>query len=421
MRKRLVTLANSLEGTAPSEVRIFAPGPLETTKGTFHFTARSARLVMEEAADYGNRRSADYEHQALAYPPVEAPAAAWYDLELRTTDAGPELWAVNIEWTENARQRIEAGEYRYISPTFYTDPATGEILAFINFALTNLPATKAMDALIAASRVAGRSVIDAAQALGVSIDQVMDQLLAQISAVHFTGAWPVELFTDAIVVVNDNTGQYFRFTYRLEGETPELTGGPTLVERQWVEKGEDMKGALRALGLQEAASEDAAIAAIEGLRADHATVEKLRTIIPEGDLVGTITALRDKAARVDALEAQVAQQAEADRAARVEALVTQGLSERKLTPGNKDAILEVLKDENGLVQPERLDAYLKAAAPVVASAGAREPSGGGQATPSVDTKGKAWADLSNMERHQLRLTNPDEFQRLYQAHKQSLS
>lgn len=143
----LITLA--LEGKAPTNLRIFPAGAFTTTKGTFNFTPKSAALVMQEHRMYGNRRSVDYEHQALAEPPVEAPAAGWYDLEARNTPEGPELWATNLEWTERARARIDAKEYLYTSPAFLHDDER-QVVGFVNFALTNLPATHGLPALIAA-------------------------------------------------------------------------------------------------------------------------------------------------------------------------------------------------------------------------------------------------------------------------------
>lgn len=145
-----VMLRIPLGGDAPSEVRLFRYGDNETTQGTFIFDAISAASVMAADSDYGNERSADYEHQALFSPPVEAPASAWYRLALREDG----LYAVEIRWTERARRMIEAGEYRYISPAFMVDPETNRVMEYINFALTNLPATKRMEALLKADPLA---------------------------------------------------------------------------------------------------------------------------------------------------------------------------------------------------------------------------------------------------------------------------
>lgn len=150
MNNSRVLLRIPLGGDAPQEVRLFKFGKNETTQGVFLFDEISAASVMAADSDYGNERSADYEHQALFSPPVEAPASAWYTLTLR--DDG--LYAVGIRWTERARRMIEAGEYRYISPAFMVDTETNRVMEYINFALTNLPATKNMEALLRADPLA---------------------------------------------------------------------------------------------------------------------------------------------------------------------------------------------------------------------------------------------------------------------------
>lgn len=133
------------QGAPPGEFRIFPFGQVETTKGAFLVDEESARMVLERWREYGNRLSIDYEHQALE--PVTngpVPAAGWFDLELREDG----LWAINVEWTERARELLAAREYRYFSPAFYTDEK-GRIVELINLALTNIPATKRMQPLVA--------------------------------------------------------------------------------------------------------------------------------------------------------------------------------------------------------------------------------------------------------------------------------
>lgn len=131
-------------GEPPREFRIFPFGRVETTKGVFLFDRKAAERVMQAWRDYGNRLSIDYEHQALE--PVSngpVPAAGWFELELREDG----LWAVNVEWTPKAAELLRNREYRYFSPAFYAEE--GRIVELINLALTNLPATKRMEPLVA--------------------------------------------------------------------------------------------------------------------------------------------------------------------------------------------------------------------------------------------------------------------------------
>lgn len=90
----------------------------------------------------------DYEHQTLNKESngQPAPAAGWMlALEWRE---GSGLWAT-AELTERAAAHVQAGEYRYISPVFQYDPATGSVLAIEMAALTNTPAIDGMAALTA--------------------------------------------------------------------------------------------------------------------------------------------------------------------------------------------------------------------------------------------------------------------------------
>lgn len=89
----------------------------------------------------------DYEHQTLSAPTngQPAPAAGW--IKRATWRPGEGLFA-DVEWTAAARARIEAGEYRFISPVITFDKhgvITGVALA----ALTNYPALLGMDAVVA--------------------------------------------------------------------------------------------------------------------------------------------------------------------------------------------------------------------------------------------------------------------------------
>lgn len=135
---------------APSEFRIFPRGAFTTRNYDipFYFDDESARLVMDAAKEWGNQFHLDYEHAALTPGEHGAPAACWFDLEVRADG----LWAVNAKWTDRAAAALAAREYRYFSPVYFYDD-TGRITEFVNAALTNLPATDGMVPL-AASRTA---------------------------------------------------------------------------------------------------------------------------------------------------------------------------------------------------------------------------------------------------------------------------
>jgi phage I-like protein len=120
-------------------------------QGEILFDDIAAQSVM---ARYQRRKidlMADYEHQSLEKPAVEAPASAkkWVP-EVRNGD----LVATNIQWTKRAADMIAAREYRYWSIAARIEKATGRVVQIINFALTNNPAADGISPLVAASLLA---------------------------------------------------------------------------------------------------------------------------------------------------------------------------------------------------------------------------------------------------------------------------
>lgn len=108
-----------------------------------------ADIAAKVIARYNARKNPavlDYEHQTLRTEDngQPAPAAGWIrSLEWRP---GSGLWA-NVELTARAAQLIAAGEYRYVSPVFAYDAASGEVLAITMAAITNNPAIDGMEPL----------------------------------------------------------------------------------------------------------------------------------------------------------------------------------------------------------------------------------------------------------------------------------
>ncbi len=117
---------------------------------------------MDAASEYGNRLTIDYEHQALSVPPVQAPAAASFVLELR--DDG--IWATDVRWTPKASEYLSNKEYLYFSPAFTTDD-DNRPTRILNVALTNLPATKNMQPLVAANQITETSMKSVLAALSL--------------------------------------------------------------------------------------------------------------------------------------------------------------------------------------------------------------------------------------------------------------
>lgn len=149
-----VPMPLSSDGTPPVEWCIFKAGDNATTKGVFRFTSASAKSVMAEYLARGIQRHGDYNHLSLLPPEKLSPeagrASCRYELAVRDGEGGPELWAVNVKWTPLAAGYIRDKEYFHTSAAFrHSDD--GEILTFVNLALTNDPATLHQPPLVAAS------------------------------------------------------------------------------------------------------------------------------------------------------------------------------------------------------------------------------------------------------------------------------
>lgn len=141
----IATLSAEIAPQAPDSFRLLPAGAFRASDGRPEGLEAwvldhedMARLVADALArdtDY----PIDYEHQILEARNngQPAPAAGWFR-RLEARDDG--LYAVDVRWTARARQMIEAGEYRYISPVFTYDRRSGRVTRLIMAALTNHPA-----------------------------------------------------------------------------------------------------------------------------------------------------------------------------------------------------------------------------------------------------------------------------------------
>jgi hypothetical protein len=138
-------------GAAPTAFRIWRAGENATSKGTHTFSKKSAERLMAEQELRGTTYSIDVDHMSLdsSAPPEHHRAVGWHRLEVRDTADGPELWAVDVEWTTEIRAALESTPpgFRYFSPAYDVSRETGEVVAYCNTALTNNPATYQVTAL----------------------------------------------------------------------------------------------------------------------------------------------------------------------------------------------------------------------------------------------------------------------------------
>lgn len=149
-------------GKPPTEFLLLGLGTMSTSKGDFIVDDESALRVMDAFKDHGNRLTIDYEHQALSDPPIQAPAAASFVPQLRNDG----IWATDVRWTPKASEYLSNKEYLYFSPAFTTDDENRPN-RILNVALTNLPATKNMQPLVAANQITETSMKSVLSALSL--------------------------------------------------------------------------------------------------------------------------------------------------------------------------------------------------------------------------------------------------------------
>lgn len=116
----------------------------ELKPGRWHIDQAVAAAVIERFGARKNPRVLDYEHQTLHKERngQPAPAAGWITgLEWRE---GQGLFGT-VELTARARKAINDGEYKFVSPVFSYDQATGNALDVRMAALTNEPGIDGMD------------------------------------------------------------------------------------------------------------------------------------------------------------------------------------------------------------------------------------------------------------------------------------
>lgn len=146
----------------PTAFRIWKAGANPTDHGPTIFSEKSAALLMAEQATRGNRYSIDVDHMSLdKSAPIENHAAVgWFSLEVRDG----ELWATDVEWTNDTiRDGLTRGAWKYTSSAYDVND-DGEVVSFLNLAITNNPATWGVTALANRKIRASRNVLAACEA-----------------------------------------------------------------------------------------------------------------------------------------------------------------------------------------------------------------------------------------------------------------
>jgi phage I-like protein len=140
-------IALPVEGGAPAKrFRIVPFGTFKGRdgRGPWHLRdqAHAERVIAATKAFLnGVDLLVNYDHQSefSAVPGVggQAKAAGWVSPD--TLEVGADGIYASAEWTPPAEAALQAREYRYYSPHFRADKATGDLTRIVNVGLTNSP------------------------------------------------------------------------------------------------------------------------------------------------------------------------------------------------------------------------------------------------------------------------------------------
>jgi len=134
-----IALNAAADGSAPEAVELIPAGPrVQGRDGrSWLFDEQSHELVLAAFRARNVELPIDWEHATQHRAPKgeDAPAAAWIkSVEIR--DGA--LWGA-VGWTPRGGSQVVNQEYRYLSPVFDYDPATGRIARLVSAGLTNTP------------------------------------------------------------------------------------------------------------------------------------------------------------------------------------------------------------------------------------------------------------------------------------------
>lgn len=123
------------------------PGDVQNSEQAWLLDQTAFTSLSQAAASRTNDFHFDYEHQTMLAESngKPAPASGWFNPRDLEYIPGQGLFALNVRWTPAAREHLKNDEYRFISPVFHYDKATGRPIKLRHFALTNDPALDGMD------------------------------------------------------------------------------------------------------------------------------------------------------------------------------------------------------------------------------------------------------------------------------------
>lgn len=178
-----------VDGVVQTRFRVLPIGQLEMRDGRGPFVVQDKthadRIVAATKAYAGAQDlPIDYDHQthfsAVQGVGGTAPAAGWVKAVTAEADG---IW-FEVDWTPAARAKLEAKEYRYISPLF-GHTADGRVTRLFNAGLTNTPAINGLGAIAASQEQPQGKSMDLkalAKLYGLPETATIEEILAAASA-----------------------------------------------------------------------------------------------------------------------------------------------------------------------------------------------------------------------------------------------
>lgn len=199
-----ISIPETDKGRVPEQIPIFYYGKTPYTKNgkelSYTFLEADADAAIAKFRRKGVDMMIDYNHQQLFSKKngQPAPASGWITEFVKLEDG---LYG-KVKWTPSAKAAIENREFRYISPTFFTDK-TGAVVEIYNVALTNKPATyNAVD--ITALEAEFNPPDPGTTTKGALMKKTLELLGLEDSADDSQAAVAVKALQDSLAVLQNN-------------------------------------------------------------------------------------------------------------------------------------------------------------------------------------------------------------------------
>lgn len=268
----------------------------------------------------------DYEHD-------KKEAAGWFEVGLKEDG----LWALNISWTDRAKELIAKKEYRFTSPSYFVEEkedGTRFIVGFENFAITNNPATDKCRPLVERSVNNTRLVAKATnRGESMTLSEIFEAYCQDISAL--LSSWDIELSESR---QEDLKALCSRWEGMFADALPELVGD---ADEESAAMGEDDED--RSVDANEAVDEESV---------EIASVAKEVTGLDDGDeVIGALRAfaempseLKSERSAKETLEQRVSDLESEIQSQKVESLVEDAITKGRITPAQRSLAVQMGKD-----------------------------------------------------------------------------